>query len=76
MSWMNLRIVGIYGDFAGIPSILIRTLVMILTLNVTELFSFLSPKRQAFHDWLAQVVVINYSGLKDVDPYETVAIDM
>ena len=76
MSWLNIRIVSIYGDFVGIASVALRTAIMIVTANVTELFAFFSPKWQSFHDWLSQVVVINYSGIKDVDPYETVAIDM
>ncbi|MEP0814798.1 MAG: RDD family protein [bacterium] len=76
MSWFNLRIVTIYGDFVGITQVLIRTLVMMATANVTLLFAFFSPKRQALHDWIAQLVVINYSGIKEIDPNETVAIEM
>ena len=76
MSWLNLRIVTIYGDFAGLSSVLIRTLIMVLTLNVTVFFAFFNTRRQALHDWLAQTAVINYSGIKDIDPYETISIEM
>ncbi|MCD6118545.1 RDD family protein [bacterium] len=76
MSWVNLRIVTIYGDFVGLTSCILRSIVLVPTLSITSLFAFLSPKRQALHDWLAQTVVINYSGLKDIDHYETVTIEM
>ncbi len=76
MSWLNLRIVTIYGDFAGVSAVLIRTLIMVVTLNVTVFFAFFNIRKQALHDWLAQTVAINYSGIKDIDPYETISIDM
>jgi uncharacterized RDD family membrane protein YckC len=76
MSWLNMRLVTLYGDFAGLTSCFIRALILVLTFSVTEIFAFFSPRKQAMHDWLASVVVINYSGIKDVDPYETISIEM
>jgi len=76
MSWLNIRIVTQYGDFVGITSCFIRSLIQVLTYSVTDLIAFFLPRRQALHDWLASVVVINYSGIKDVDPYETIPIEM
>ncbi len=76
MSWLNMRVITLYGDFVGVTSCFIRALILVLTFNVTEIFAFFSPKKQALHDWLASVVVINYSGIKDVDPYETISIEM
>lgn len=76
MSWLNMRVVTLYGDFVGITGCFMRALILVLTFSVTEIFAFFSPKKQALHDWLASVVVINYSGIKDVDPYETISIEM
>ena len=76
MSWLNMRVVTLYGDFVGITGCFMRSLIVVLTFSVTEIFAFFSPKHQAFHDWLTSVVVINYSGIKDIDPYETISIEM
>jgi uncharacterized RDD family membrane protein YckC len=76
MSWLNMRIVTVYGDFVGIGSSAIRSLLLVVTLGFSIIVAFIHPRAQGLHDMAAGTYVINYSGLKRVDVYETVNVKL
>lgn len=74
MSWLNMRIVTIYGDFVSLNQCLLRTLVMMCTVGVGFLYALFNGRRQALHDLIAGTCVINYAGIKRIDPLDTVNV--
>ncbi len=74
MSWLNLRIVTMYGDFVGPIQAFVRALVLVITFGISIILSLLLPRRMGLHDLFAQTLEINFSGLKRVDVYESVNV--
>lgn len=76
MSWGNLRIVTLDGDFVGISACAVRALVLVFTVGLGIIVAMGHPQRMGLQDMLAQTCMINYSGLKRVDPLETITVKM
>jgi len=76
MSWGNLRIVTLDGDFVSIGECALRSMVLVFTLGLGIIISLGHRQRMGLQDILAQTYVINYSGLKRVDPLETISVKM
>jgi len=76
MSWLNLRIVSVYGDFVTIGASALRALVLVLSFGGSIIIALLHPTRMGLHDMLAQTYEINFSGLKRVDVYETISLKL
>jgi len=76
MNWANLRIVTLDGDFVGVWGCALRAFLLVFTLGLGIIFALVHPQRMGLHDMLAQTYVINYSGLKRVDPLETITVKM
>jgi len=74
MSWLNLRIVSHYGDFVGIGAAAIRAAVLVATFGFSIIVALVHPRAAGLHDAAAGTYVINYSGLKRVDVYETINV--
>jgi len=76
MSWANARIVTLDGDFVGVGACAVRAAVLVFSLGLCIIVALGNRQRMGFHDMVAQTCVINYSGLKRVDPMETITIKM
>ncbi len=77
MSWVGIRVVTEWGEFANFGSLLIRTLIFIVLFEAPAvLLSLFFPAYRGLHDYAAGTVVVNYSGLKRVDAYETIKIKL
>jgi uncharacterized RDD family membrane protein YckC len=76
MSWLNMRIVSVYGDFVGIGSCALRSLILVVTLGFSIIIAFIHPRAMGLHDMAAGTYVINYSGIRRVDVYETVNVKL
>jgi len=77
MSWLGCRVVTEWGDFAGFGVIALRTLVFMVCLGwPAELIAWFFPAYRGPHDYAAGTVVINYSGIKRIDSYDTVQIKL
>jgi uncharacterized RDD family membrane protein YckC len=76
MSWLNMRIVTVYGDFVGLGACAINSLVLVVTLGFSIIIGFIHPRAMGLHDMAAGVYVVNYSGIKRVDVYETVNVKL
>ena len=77
MSWMSCRIVTEWGEFASFSTVALRVLVfMVLAGWPGILLSWAFPGYRGLHDYAAGTIVINYSGLKRVDAYDTVHIKL
>ena len=76
MSWLNLRIVTIYGDFVTPGPSALRAVILVLSFGVSIIIGLLHPTRMGLHDMLAQTYEINFSGLKRVDAYESIALKL
>lgn len=76
MSWLNMRIVTVYGDFVGLGACAINSLVLVLTLGFSIIIGFIHPRSMGLHDMAAGVYVVNYSGIKRVDVYETINVKL
>jgi uncharacterized RDD family membrane protein YckC len=74
MSWLNMRIVTVYGDFVSLSQCLTRTAVMMATAGLGFLYALFNRRRQALHDLIAGTCVINYAGIKRIDPLDTVNV--
>jgi len=75
MSWLSCRIVTEWGDFAGFGAVALRTLVFMVCLGwPAVLLAWFFPAFRGPHDYAAGTIVINYSGNKRVDSYDTVQI--
>ena len=75
MSWLSCRIVTEWGDFAGFGAVALRTLVFMVCLGwPSVLLAWFFPAFRGPHDYAAGTIVINYSGNKRVDSYDTVQI--
>ncbi len=72
MSWFNLRIVTIYGDFVGLSSSAVRALILVMTFGACIIVSLFHTRQMGLHDIISQTYEINFSGLKRVDAYETI----
>jgi uncharacterized RDD family membrane protein YckC len=75
MSWAGLRIVSEWGDFAPFGACAIRSLVYSVLLGIIAVIpgAFL-PDFRGLHDMAAGTITINYSGLKRIDLYDTIAV--
>jgi uncharacterized RDD family membrane protein YckC len=77
MSWTGCRVVTEWGDYVNVSSIALRTMVFMVCLGVPALLiGWLFPAYRGPHDYAAGTLVINYSGVKRVDAYETVQIKL
>jgi uncharacterized RDD family membrane protein YckC len=77
MSWLGCRVVTEWGDFAGFGVNALRTLVFMVCLGWPAiLISWFFPAYRGPHDYAAGTVVINYSGNKRIDTYDTVQIKL
>ena len=77
MSWLGCRLVTEWGDFVGFGAVALRTLVFMICLGWPAiLLSGLFPAHRGPHDYAAGTLVINYSGNKRVDSYDTVQIKL
>jgi len=76
MSWLNLRIVSTYGDFAGLGACALRAAVLTATLGFSIIVALVHPRGLGLHDMAAGTYEINYSGLKRVDVYETINVKL
>ncbi len=76
MSWFNMRLVTVYGDFVGIGACALNSLVLVLSLGFSIIIGFIHPRAMGLHDMAAGVYVVNYSGIKRVDVYETVNVKL
>jgi uncharacterized RDD family membrane protein YckC len=75
MSWVGMRIVTEWGDYAGFGPVAVRSLVYSVLLGLPAvLVGAFFPDFRGPHDMAAGTLVVNYSGLKRVDAYETLAI--
>jgi len=75
MSWLSCRIVSEWGDFVSYSAVAVRTLVFMVCLEWPSiLLAWFFPGFRGPHDYAAGTLVINYSGVKRVDVYETVQI--
>lgn len=74
MKIVGLRIISVYGDFAGLVPSLIRSLLVIVTNIFGWIFCFFNQYRQELPDLLANTCVINYSGSRAVDPNDDIQI--
>lgn len=77
MSWLGCRVVTEWGDFAGFGIIALRTLVFMVCLGwPAVLIGWFFPAYRGPHDYAAGTLVINYSGNKRIDSYDTVQIKL
>jgi uncharacterized RDD family membrane protein YckC len=77
MSWLGCRVVTEWGDFAGFGVVALRTLVFMVCLGWPAiLLGWFFPAFRGPHDYAAGTVVINYSGNKRIDSYDTVQIKL
>lgn len=77
MSWLGCRVVTEWGDFAGFSVIALRTLVFMVCLGWPAiLIGWFFPAYRGPHDYAAGTLVINYSGNKRIDSYDTVQIKL
>ncbi len=77
MSWTGCRVVTEWGDYVNVSSVALRTMVFMVCLGVPALLiGWLFPAFRGPHDYAAGTLVINYSGVKRVDAYETVQIKL
>lgn len=71
---VGIRVVTIYGDYVGFIPSLIRSIVLLLTNIVGWVFCFFNQYRQELCDFAAGTCLINYSGLRAVDPMDNIQI--
>ena len=77
MSWTGCRIVGEWGDFVSFGAVALRTLVFMIFLGFPAiLIAAFFPAFRGPHDLVAGTIVINYSGVKRIDAYETIQIKL
>lgn len=77
MSWVGCRLVTEWGDYVSAGAIAVRTLVFMVFLGWPAiLIGVVFPAYRGPHDYAAGTLVINYSGVKRVDAYETVQIKL
>jgi uncharacterized RDD family membrane protein YckC len=75
MSWLGCRIVTIWGEFVPFGGVAMRTLVFMAFFELPAvLASSFFPRYRGPHDLLAGTLVINYSGVKRVDSYDTIQL--
>ncbi|MCH7472065.1 RDD family protein [bacterium] len=75
LSWLGCRIVTEWGDFVPIGAVAMRTLVFLILLGWPAILAaWFFPAYRGLHDYAAGTLVINYSGVKRVDAYETMQI--
>jgi len=71
---LNMRVCTLFGDFLSPGQVFIRTLVQVPTFGLGLVISPFLSTRQALHDLAAGSVVINYSGLRAIDPNDQVVV--
>jgi len=76
MSWLNLRIVSTYGDFVSLGACAIRAVVLVVSLGFSIIVALVHPRVMGLHDMAAGTYVVNFSGLKHVDVYETTNVKL
>lgn len=77
MSWTGCRVVGEWGDFVSFGAIALRTLVFMVCLGFPAIMiAGFFPAFRGPHDYVAGTVVINYSGVKRIDAYESIQIKL
>lgn len=76
MSWLNLRILSTYGDFVSLGACAIRAAVLVVTLGFSIIVALVHPRAMGLHDIAAGTYVVNFSGLKHVDVYETINVKL
>lgn len=77
MSWAGSRIVTEWGEYVSFGSVAVRSIVYVLCLELPAiLVSFFFRSYRGPHDLAAGTVEINYSGIKRVDAYETIQLQL
>ncbi|MBN2081788.1 RDD family protein [bacterium] len=77
MSWLSCRVVTEWGDYVHFGAVALRTLVFMICLGWPSiLLASVFPAYRGPHDYAAGTVVINYSGVKRIDSYDTVQIKL
>jgi uncharacterized RDD family membrane protein YckC len=77
MSWLSCRVVTEWGDYVSFSAVALRTLVFMICLGWPSiLLAWVFPAYRGPHDYAAGTVVINYSGVKRIDSYDTVQIKL
>lgn len=71
---VGIRLVTIYGDYAGFLPSLIRTAVVLVTNILGWVFCFFNQYRQELCDMAAGTCLINYSGSRAVDRSDNIQI--
>jgi len=75
MGWTGCRIVSEWGEYVSFGAVALRTLVFVALLELPPiLISLAFPNYRGPHDLAAGTIVINYSGVKRVDAYETIQL--
>jgi uncharacterized RDD family membrane protein YckC len=77
MSWVGSRIVTEWGEYVSFGPVAARSLVYVVCLELPAiLVSFFIRSYRGPHDLAAGTVEINYSGVKRVDAYETIQLQL
>jgi uncharacterized RDD family membrane protein YckC len=77
MSWVGSRIVTEWGEYVSFGPVAVRSIVYVLCLELPAIIlSFFFPNYRGPHDLAAGTVEINYSGVKRVDAYETIQLQL
>ncbi|MDQ3023695.1 MAG: RDD family protein [bacterium] len=77
MSWAGTRIVTEWGEYVSYGAAAMRTLIFLVCLQLPAiLLGFLNRSYRGPHDLMAGTLEINYSGVKRVDAYETVQLQL
>jgi uncharacterized RDD family membrane protein YckC len=75
MSWAGMRIVTEWGDYASFGAVAARSAVYSVLQGLPAvLIGAFFPDTRGPHDMAAGTLVVNYSGIKRVDAYETLPI--
>lgn len=74
MTLLNMRLVTVEGDFLSLHQAFVRALVLIITLPFGYVTIPFNQLRQSLPDLAASICVVNFSGIKRVDPDDTVFI--
>jgi uncharacterized RDD family membrane protein YckC len=77
MSWVGCRIVTEWGEYVSFGAAAVRSIVYVLCLELPALLaSFFFGNYRGPHDLAAGTIEINYSGVKRVDAYETIQLQL
>jgi uncharacterized RDD family membrane protein YckC len=77
MSWVSCRLVTEWGDYVSFGAVALRTMIFMVCLGLPAiLIGVFFPGYRGPHDYASGTMVINYSGNKRVDAYDSIQIKM